>query len=278
MSRGSGAPAAAPLAQDRRAPRDPRLRGVVERLWVAPGRGLGPVERVLPTGRAHLVWRVGAAAGPADAHRWAEGVLGGPRSTGYARGTADGLTIGVVLCPGALGRLVAGPAEALAEAHHGLSALWGQAGAGRAAAQLEERPDLDVLEAILVERLRDWAPPEGLSLAVEALSAGQSVAVAAARAGRTPRRLHSWFAEAVGLSPSRWAAVQRVQRALRLAEGEPDGARLALLAGFADQPHLCRDMQAVCGMTLTAWRRGRRPDAPMHVALPIDPRPGAGRG
>lgn len=278
MSRGSGAPAVAALAQDRRAPRDPRLRGVVERLWVAPGRGLGPVERVLPTGRAHLVWRVGATAGPAEGHRWAEGVLGGPRSTGYERGTADGLTIGVVLYPGALGCLVAGPAEVLAEAHHGLSALWGAAAAGRAAAQLEERPELDVLEAILIERLREWAPPAGLALAVEALDAGQSVGVAAARAGRTPRRLHSWFRDAVGLSPSRWAAVQRVQRALRLAEGEPDGARLAQLAGFADQSHLCRDLQAVCGLTLSAWRRGRRPDAPMHVALPIDPRRGGGGG
>lgn len=98
------------------------------------------------------------------------------------------------------------------------------------------------------------------------------MAAAAARVGRTPRALHGWFMAAVGLSPSRWAAVQRVQRALALAANEPDGARLALAAGFADQPHLCRDLRAVCGMTLGVWRAGRRLDAPMHVPLPIGSR------
>lgn len=263
-----------------RGPRHPALRGLVRELWVGAGADRA-WERVVPSGSAHVAWRMGEPLEIADLPRLRYGVLGGPRSRAHLRRTAPVGSVGAVLAVGAIPRLFGMPASAAREQHVGLDALWGPA-----ARVLQEEleslvgdPDaaLDRVELALVARLRPPDAPSALPLALAALDAGLSVEAAALRSGRTTRRLGDWFARDVGLSPSRWARVRRVQRAMALAATEPDGSTLAHLAGYCDHAHLCRDFRDIAGVTLGAWR-GHRPGAPAHVPVASDPsKPGGPR-
>ncbi|MCB9685512.1 MAG: AraC family transcriptional regulator [Alphaproteobacteria bacterium] len=252
-----------------RAPAHPALHGVVDLLWLAPGRGGGARERVIPAGGSHLVWRLGAELRIGEDQRERAGVLGGPRSSAHLHHTSDTWSIGVMLAPGAIPRLFGTSARSLSERHVGLPDLWGL-GARGLQERLEERPDraLDLVEAQLVATLRPARTPPELARALASLEAGMSVEAAARRIGRGTRTLGLWFADEIGLSPSRWASVRRVRRAMALAANERDGARVAVLAGYADHAHLCRDFRAVTGVTMTEWRR-HVPGEPSHVPVPI---------
>lgn len=254
-----------------RAPSNPALHGVVRQLWLSRGRGATGLERVVPTGGAHLAWRLGADIVLGEQVE-ANGVIGGPRSTAHLHDTTSAWSVGAMLAPGAVPRLFGVSARAVSERHVGLADLW-----GTGAVELQERlladPDraLDALEAHLARVLRPDRTPAGLPLVLAALERGLSVEAAARRIGRTPRTLGLWFHDAVGLSASRWSVVRRVRRAMELGAAEADGASLAAAAGYADHAHLCRDFRAVTGLTLTSWRLGHVPGQPSHVPLPIDP-------
>jgi AraC-like DNA-binding protein len=91
-------------------------------------------------------------------------------------------------------------------------------------------------------------PPtdRAVSLAVDLLIAsGGATAVAdlAARLGLSERQFRRRFHAATGISPKQYAAVQRVRRALILSLAEANWADIAYEAGFADQPHLARDIK-----------------------------------
>jgi transcriptional regulator GlxA family with amidase domain len=69
--------------------------------------------------------------------------------------------------------------------------------------------------------------------------------------GLSERQLRRRFDAAVGYGPKTLAGVLRLQRFLALtsAEPSPDLARLALDAGYADQPHLTRECRRLTGLT-----------------------------
>ena len=253
------------LLSTTRAPRHPALAGVVELLWLSPGRGAGRLDRVIPTGSPHLVWRVGSPIRFACGQIERRGVLGGARSTSHVHVTATGWSVGAMLCPGAIPRLFGASARELAERHTGLDDLWGPV-AARLQARLEESPCLDLVEQVLAEQLRPDRRPAGLVRAHRMLADGASVERAARAVQRTPRALNHWFHDHIGLSPRRWATVRRVRRAMAIAADEPDGLTVALRAGYADHPHLCRDFRAVTGITMGQWRH-HRPGEPSHVAV-----------
>jgi AraC-like DNA-binding protein len=152
-------------------------------------------------------------------------------------------------------------ARALAGRHTGLDALWG-AEAARLQERLMAAPDdeaaMTLVEEALVARLRAVARPPGLREVLVALDAGASVGAAAALVGRSPRAVGLWFDESIGVSPVAWARLRRMQRALRLAHPSRDWATVAAMAGFADQAHLSRELQAIAGLTPTAWRAGHQ--------------------
>ena len=62
-------------------------------------------------------------------------------------------------------------------------------------------------------------------------------------ASLSERHFRRRFQAATGLAPKTYADVQRVRRALILSLGDPDWAGIAEEAGFADQPHLIRDIR-----------------------------------
>jgi AraC-like DNA-binding protein len=71
--------------------------------------------------------------------------------------------------------------------------------------------------------------------------------------GASERQLRRRFAAAVGYGPKTLQRILRLQRLLWLAgnarDARPELAALALAAGYADQPHMTREMRALAGIS-----------------------------
>ena len=112
---------------------------------------------------------------------------------------------------------------------------------------------LRCLEAWLLARLPGRRDPIAEALAAASTAASFRVDRAAAAAGVS----RQYFTRAVrtrsGLPPKALAKILRVRRVLADRSGAT-GALLAQRHGFADQPHLARDVRAVTGQPLSHWR------------------------
>jgi len=82
------------------------------------------------------------------------------------------------------------------------------------------------------------------------------VDAAADAAGLSSRQLGRVFSEQVGLSPKAAARLLRFERAMHLIRASDASlADIAFDAGYADQPHLTRDFQALAGASPRAYRQ-----------------------
>jgi AraC-like DNA-binding protein len=123
---------------------------------------------------------------------------------------------------------------------------------GRAAAGL--------VEAVLLEQMTGPLAPDPLvAAAAGGLSAGVPVGEVATALGVLPRTLRRRFTAQVGLSPKRFARVQRLQRVVRDLDGQVqvDWAAVAARHGYADQPHLVEEFRQLVGVTPTGYLRSR---------------------
>jgi transcriptional regulator GlxA family with amidase domain len=173
--------------------------------------------------------------------------------------------LGVRLRPGAAGVILGLPASELIDRDTPLRDLWG-AGADALAERVGEPPGiaakLAALEAALAARLAATPPPDPtVAAAVRWLArhpAGR-VADLARFLDIGERRLHRRFAAAVGYGSKTFHRVLRLQRALALAGRGPRRemslAALAAAAGFADQAHMSRELQALTGRSPGALLR-----------------------
>ena len=77
------------------------------------------------------------------------------------------------------------------------------------------------------------------------------------------------FTAQVGLTPKRFARVQRMQRLVRDLDGqtEVDWAAAAAKHGYADQPHLADEFRELAGITPAEYLRCRV-DGPNHLCFP----------
>lgn len=160
------------------------LRPFIGQLWAStsPGHPAGTREHVLPTGRMHMVFRLAgdalrvfAPGGDAAGSRIAGPVLGGSRTSFYAKEEAGPVTsVGVELLPGATLALFGVSAEELAGRHTPLAELWGPAADSvlqRLAEERDPRRRLARLECVLARQL---AGKPGLHPAVARALAGQA--------------------------------------------------------------------------------------------------------
>jgi len=108
------------------------------------------------------------------------------------------------------------------------------------ATRLLAAPDTDRAIAWAVARLRR-AP-------------ATPVAALAARIGWGRQHFSERFRRETGLSPRSFARIARFERLVAAlpATGKPDWAGLAAAHGFADQPHLAREVASLAGLTPTA--------------------------
>lgn len=260
----------------------PSLQPLVRTLWASEGAEVsGPtgLERVLPTGAMHLVFRL--SAGPL---RILEGgrmqsvgrtVVGGVRATYYVREVSQAASsVGIQFHPGAAPLLLGVPAHTLADRHTALEDVLGRevdAMHERLRAERTPKERLALVERWLVARLQHTrgAAHPAVTLALQRFAAGNGVSDVVEATGYSHRRFIVLFREAVGLTPKVYTRLLRFQGVLAHLAARPElpWTELALDAGYADQPHLHRDFSEFAGLSPGQYR-ALRPASPNHVPLP----------
>jgi AraC-like DNA-binding protein len=214
-----------------------RWRGLAECLWTSTPPSAPEVIDVLPDGCMDLVWS------------GAELFVAGPDTAPhpYER-TAGRAATGLRFHPGVLPALLDVPADALRDARVPLDVLH-PALARRAVAAMDAgEPAPQVLTA-LAARLPGAAPDPGLRAAAVRLARGGSAAETADDLGWTTRTLHRRCLAAFGYGPSVLRRVLRFRRAVALLRAGVAPADAAARAGYADQPHLSREVRALAGVS-----------------------------
>lgn len=216
--------------------REQAAPGALDCLWVRVAGEEGERTDVLPDACSDLIWRAGRGAfvagpdtGPVPVESPPGAVLLGIRFRPGAGGPALGLPLGE-LRDRRVDLAELDPALA-AELHGELTPAEAAERLERAARRFAAAPaDAAVAEA--VARLADPA------VRVEAL---------ADELGLSDRQLRRRFHAAAGYGPK---TLQRVLRFRRFLAGPRDDlARAALEAGYADQPHLAREVAKLAGTT-----------------------------
>jgi AraC-like DNA-binding protein len=169
---------------------------------------------------------------------------------------------GVRFRPGRALPFLGVPLSEITDAHVALDDLWGADAHELTEVASEER--VMRMERVLSRRLAKWSPArhtdEPLTSRAIALMrqarGGVGIGAVAAALGVGERRLERAFHRSVGLPPKVFARVMRLRRALRQIDAATAGppaplgwARLALDAGYADQPHFIREFKALVGET-----------------------------
>lgn len=236
------------------APPPPTLAAHVACLWTrTTGDGGADLRaRVLPDGCIDIVWVGDAAPGVAGpATRPVVPDLP-PRSP----------IVGVRFWPGMASSVLGVPANELIDADTPLQDVWGAA-ASRLASRVSEiaavEARLEAVEAVIVDRLSSAAPADLLVSVMAARIARRPSARVweiSRDAGLSERQLRRRFEAAVGYGPKTLHRVLRFQRWLSLAR-QPEAGRLglaglAMLAGYADQAHMTREVSRLAGVPPTS--------------------------
>ncbi|MFI9253812.1 helix-turn-helix domain-containing protein [Streptomyces sp. NPDC053069] len=219
------------------AERASRLTGAV--VWTSTPEGPGG-KPVLPDGCMDLLWSEGRllVAGPDTRPHVPEG-----RPRRWA---------GIRFFPGTAPALLGVPAHELRDVRVELADLWPAARVRWLRDRVEAAPDpATALEDIALEQAeRTTAPDPLLHRLVKRLDEGRPVSATAAELGLGTRTLHRRSLAAFGYGPKTLARILRLQRALALARSGTPYAETAVRAGYADQPHLAREVRNLTGMPL----------------------------
>jgi len=230
----------------------PDLAEIIEHAFVrrdtARPAPAGP-WRLVPDPSAHLVVVVRGGAGG----RTVRGAVVGARSTYADTDLRDReLTLGLRLVPGALAALARDHAEAFTDRGVAAEAVFGAA--WRGVAERVGDGDLRTAVTAMLGLVRDHARTERADRAlIAAARRADSVAAMADGLGMSLRTLHERTRQAIGLAPKRLLRIVRIHRALHGHRRGASWAALAASAGYADQPHLVREVRALLGEPPRAW-------------------------
>ncbi|MFF8997358.1 helix-turn-helix domain-containing protein [Streptomyces achromogenes] len=233
--------------------RKSRLTGAV--VWTKHPTGTGTgtrtgigVRPVLPDGCMDLLWSEGRL------------LVAGPDTRPYAPEGPDRSWAGIRFFPGTAPALLGVPAHELRDRRVELADLWPAGRARRLCARVAAAPDrASALEDIALEWAAVAEPPDPLlRRLVERLDEGRPVSATATELGVGERRLHRRCLTAFGYGPKTLARILRLRRALALARAGTPYAETAIRAGYADQPHLAREVRRLAGMPLGELLAGGR--------------------
>jgi AraC-like DNA-binding protein len=164
---------------------------------------------------------------------------------------------GLRFAPGALPALLGVPADTMRDLRVPLAAV-APLPARAAVARLEHGADpLSTLAALAV-RLPGAAPEPAIRAAAARLCAGATVGETAEALGWTTRTLHRRCLAAFGYGPALLRRIRRFRRAVALLHEGVAPAAAAAAAGYADQPHLSREVLAMAGTSPARLVKGAR--------------------
>jgi AraC-like DNA-binding protein len=246
----------------------PALAPFVARRQYIEADSDGALERVLPSGRVHLMvnlhddeFRTYHGADCAVVRRTSGAVLEGPSSR--SRVIDTNLARSLISVNFTLGGAAAFFRMPLLEARDELLDLddvWPLEGR-QLREQLLEAPSPEmklrvVEDALLAHFDRRDAPDGAVTATASLLERGTSIDDAASHIGVSRRTLARRFQASIGLTPKRFARVRRLQRVVGSvrASHDVDWCDVAAVHGFADQAHLVHDFRELAGITPTAYR------------------------
>jgi len=257
------------------------LRGLVRAITYQAGeQPQASVEKILPSAGTSLWINLNrdefrSYSDTGQVIRVPGAMLAGPTSRAsvieFEQGRAH---VSVTFALGAAACFFAPSLELIQDQQVPLDLEWGRPGASLRERLLEAatpRDVLDVMEDVLLSRMTGPLAPDPLVAAAGGgLSAGIPVGEVAAALGVLPRTLRRRFTAQVGLSPKRFARVQRLQRVVRDLDGQVqvDWAAVAARHGYADQPHLVEEFRQLVGVTPTEYLRSRI-DGPNHLRFDV---------
>ena len=212
------------------------LRDLVERAWVVDG----PPEpvRVLPDGCMDLM-------------RMADRVVvAGPDTTAFISPRSRETFVGLRFRPGVLPRLLGVPAAELrnsrvALADLGVGVSHDRSLVGLATALASGEP---------ANETAPWSLPQ-LRHITGRLARGGAVADIASQIGWSSRTLQRHCGAVYGYGPATLRRILRFRRAVRLLDDGQSAAAVAAAAGYADQPHLHREVRDLAGMSVATLRQ-----------------------
>jgi len=177
--------------------------------------------------------------------------------------------VAVRLRPGAAPAFFAAALDEWKDVHVELKDAWRDG--GRLVELVGEGDDPDQRRIAFARELarRMAGAPERVSAATRAVALARavreaepetSVAALAAALGFTRQHLARVLGETSGLAPKMLQRIARMQRALELLQNDPSAglARIALDAGYSDQPHFTGELKALTGRTPLEWREESR--------------------
>lgn len=228
----------------REIPAPAELRSLVECGWASDG---APEDaRVLPDGCMDLI-RSGDRV-----------IVAGPDTTAFVAQRGPEPLHGLRFRPGVLPRLLGVPAAELRNTRVDLRDLR-TTGADRSLLQLTV--------ALAAETPRAETTPWPLPVlrdVTRRLAAGDSATATARHAGWSSRTLQRQCAAVYGYGPATLRRILRFRRAVELIHTGMDTSAVAAHAGYADQPHLYREVRELAGVPLRQLSRAanRSTDVP----------------
>jgi AraC-like DNA-binding protein len=208
----------------------------------------GPVA-VVPDGCVDLLWRDDRFT------------VVGPDITAATPELGPGsIVLGIRFRPGAAAKWLGRPLTEIIGREVPMAEFWGSAAdrvADRIGAATSAGDRLRVLQELLaaeapkVEHPRQEAAMIFAFLKADASAEGRKIKALSERLGVSERTLRRQCDELFGYGPKTLDRILRFQRFQALVRTDADEglALLALRAGYADQAHLTREVQSLCGMT-----------------------------
>jgi AraC-like DNA-binding protein len=193
----------------------------------------------------------------------AELVVAGPDTHPHRVRREPGvLTAGLRFAPGRLPALLDVPAAVVRDQRVPLQELHPVL-ARRAIARLEAGAAPASVLAEVAEALPGLPAERALRAVAAELGAGAAVAATAERLGWTDRSLHRRCLAAFGYGPAVLRRVLRFRRAAALLYAGVPIADAAARAGYADQPHLSREVRALAGVAPRQLASGANRSTPL---------------
>jgi AraC-like DNA-binding protein len=249
---------------------------LVARLWLVADGQHARREHIVPSGTVEIVINLGRdrisidrTMQSARARSYSGAVASGPYSSSFVvDGMQHELMLGAHLRPGAAHSVLGLPANALADAHVDLQAIWGGCAAAALREQLHAKATHEArlrhLQQVLMERLspRSQIHPV-VQFAIDRFTARgpmASVNNVVRETGLSHRRFLTLFTREVGISPKLFCRIQRFQRVHTLAQkiGPIDWAQVAQSCGYFDQSHLANELRKLSGLTPVSYAQSLR--------------------